>query len=122
VYAVLISPISSPQLLRICISALLDQVLSEQLMDFAELLAHVEMRVAGYRVLLQEVGESAIRQFRPAPGINYFRALAACRPTSDAFVLEDRGLESGDDEVLAGVYLGRGALGTKVARLATGER
>jgi hypothetical protein len=39
-------------------------------MDFAELLAHVEMRVAGYTVLLQEVGESAIRQLCPAPGIN----------------------------------------------------
>jgi hypothetical protein len=91
-------------------------------MDFAQLLAHIDMRVARNTVLLQEVGESAIRQHCPAPGINQFRALAARRPTSDAFVLEDRGLESGDYEVLAGVCLGCGALGTKVARLATGER
>ena len=91
-------------------------------MDFAELLAHVEMRVAGHTVLLQEVGKGAIRQLCPAPGINQFRAFAARCPTSDALVLEDRGLESGDYEVLAGVYLGRGALRTKVARLATGER
>jgi hypothetical protein len=50
--------------------ALLDQVFPEQLMDFPELLAHIEMRVAGYTVLLQEAGERAIRQLCPAPGIN----------------------------------------------------
>ena len=91
-------------------------------MDFAELLAHFEMRVTGYTVLLQEAGESAIGQLCPAPGINQFRAFAARCPASNAFVLEDRGVESGDYKVLAGVYLGCGALGTKIARLAAGER
>jgi hypothetical protein len=39
-------------------------------MYFAELLAHVEMRVAGYAVLLQVVVEGTVREFRPVPGIN----------------------------------------------------
>src|ERR1019366_8426937 len=63
----LISPIKSPWLLRICISALLDQVLSEQLVNLSELLPDVELRVTRDAVLLDEVGQSAVGKLRPAP-------------------------------------------------------
>src|ERR1019366_1734401 len=63
----LISPITSPWLLRICISALLDQVLSEQLVNLSELLPDVELRVTRDAMLLDEVGQSAVGKLRPAP-------------------------------------------------------
>ena len=45
--------------------ALLNEVFFEQLMDFAELLVHIEMCTAGHAMLLQEVGESAIGSKSP---------------------------------------------------------
>src|SRR5229473_8232764 len=97
---VLISPISSPRLLRICISALLDEVRSEQLVNLSELLPDVELRVAWDAVLLDEIGQSAVRQLRPALPVNQFGASVARGPSPYSLVLEERGLGPRNEKVL----------------------
>src|SRR5450756_929079 len=77
----LISPITSPRLLRICISALLNQVLSEQLVNLSELLPDVELRVTRDAALLDEVGQSAVGKLRPAPPVNQFSTTGTRCPT-----------------------------------------
>src|ERR1039458_1607521 len=111
----LISPITSPRLLRICISALLDQVLSEQLVNLAELLPDVELRVTRDAVLLDEVGHSAVGKLRPAPPVNQFSASVTRGPSPHTLVLEERGLGPRNAKVLTGIELGRRTLGTEIA-------
>src|ERR1019366_8360376 len=96
----LISPITSPWLLRICISALLDQVLSEQLVNLSELLPDVEVRVTRDAVLLDEVGQSAVGKLRPAPPVNQFSATGTRGPSPHTFVLEERGFGPRNEKVL----------------------
>src|ERR1039458_295912 len=84
----LISPITSPWLLRICISALLDQVLSEQPVNLAELLPDVELHVTRDAVLLDEVGHSAVGKLRPAPPVNQFSTTGTRGPSPHTLVLE----------------------------------
>src|ERR1019366_4907543 len=118
----LISPIASPWLLRICMSALLDQVLSEQLVNLSELFPDVELRVAQDPVLLDEVGESAVRKLRPALPVNQFSASVTRGPSPYTLVLEERGLGPRNEKVLTGIELGRGTLGTEIAHLPARER
>src|ERR1039458_2734628 len=117
----LISPITSPSLLRICISALLDQVLSKQLVNLSELLPEVELRVTRDAVLLDEVGESAVRKLRPAPPVNQFGTAGTRGPSPHALVLEECGLGPRNEKVLAGIELGRRTLGTEIAHLTAGQ-
>src|ERR1039457_5725615 len=98
VMLLLISPITSPRLLRLSISALLDQVLSEQLVNLSELLPDVQLRVAWDAVLLDEVGQSAVCKLRPAPSVNQCGACVTCGPSSYTFVLEERGLRSWNEK------------------------
>src|SRR6266852_317255 len=118
----LISPITSPWLLRICISALLDQVLSEQLVNLSELLPDVELRIARDAVLLDEVGQSAVRQLRPAPSVNQFSASVTRGPSPYTLMLEERGLGPRNEEIPTGIELGRRTLGTGIAHLTARER
>src|ERR1039458_6333260 len=118
----LISPISSPWLLRICISALLDQVLSEQPVNLAELLPDVELRVTRDAVLLDEVGHSAVGKLRPAPPVNQFSTTGTRGPSPPTLVLEERGLGPRNEKILTGIKLGRRTLGTEIAHLTARER
>src|ERR1039458_10392014 len=118
----LISPITSPLLLRICISALLDQVLPKQLVNLSELLPDVELRVTRDAVLLDEVGQSAVRKLRPAPAIDQFRTHATCGPSSYTLMLEEGGFGPRNEKVLTGIELGRRTLGTEIAHLTARER
>src|ERR1035438_9800620 len=118
----LISPITSPWLLQICISALLDQVLSEQLVNLSELLPDVELRVTRDAVLLDEVGQSAVGKLRPAPPVNQFSTTGARGPSPHTLVLEERSFRPRNEKVLTCVKLGRRTLGTEIAHLAARER
>src|ERR1035441_1881461 len=118
----LISPITSPLLLRICISALLDQVLPEQLVNLSELLPDVELRVTRDAVLLDEVGQSAVRKLRPAPPVDQFSASVTRGPSPDTLLLEERGFGPRNEKVPTGIELGRRTLGTEIAHLAARER
>src|ERR1035437_3200959 len=118
----LISPITSPRLLRICISALLDQVLPEQLVNLSELLPDVELRVTRDAVLLDEVGESAVGKLRPAPSINQFGTAGTRGPSPHTLVLEERGFGPRNEKVLTGIELGRRTVGTEIAHLTARER
>src|ERR1019366_5205305 len=118
----LISPITSPRLLRIRISALLNQVLSEQLVNLSQLLPDVELRVTRDAVLLDEVGESAVRKLRPALPVNQFSATRTRGPSPHTLVLEERGFGPRNEKVLTGIELGRGTLGTEIAHLTARER
>src|SRR6266567_2688839 len=95
----LISPITSPRLLRICISALLDQVRSEQLVDLSELLPDIEVRVARDTMLLEEVGQCTIRKLRPAASINQFSASVTRGPSPYTLVLKERGFGPRNEEI-----------------------
>src|ERR1035437_2926424 len=117
----LISPITSPWLLRICISALLDQVLSEQLVNLAELLPDVELRVTRDAVLLDEVGQRAVRKLRPAPPVNQLSASVTRGPGPHTLV-EERSFGPRTEKVFTGIELGRGTLGTEIAHLTARER
>src|ERR1035437_1786330 len=117
----LISPITSPWLLRICISALLDQVLSEQLVNLSELPPDVELRVTRDAVLLDEVGESAVGKLRPAPPVNQFSASVTRGPGPHTLV-EERSFGPRNEKVFTGKELGRGTLGTEIAHLTARER
>jgi hypothetical protein len=103
----LISPITSPSLLRICISTLRDQVLSEQLVNLSELLPDVELRVTRDAVLLDEVGQSAVRKLRPAPSVNQFSTTGTRGPSPHTLVLEERGFRPRNEKVLTCINLGR---------------
>ena len=73
-------------------------------------------------VLLDEIGQSAVRQLRPAPSVNQFSASVTRGPSSNTFVLEERGLGPRNEKVLTGIELGRRTLGTEIAHLTTRER
>jgi len=108
-------------LLRICISTLLDQVLSEQLVNLSELLSDVELRVAWDAVLLDKVGQSAVRKLRPAPPVNQFSTTGTRGPSPYTLVLEERGFGLRNQKVLTGIELGRRTLGTEIAHLTARE-
>src|ERR1039458_9411010 len=118
----LISPITSPWLLRICISALLYQVLSEQLVNLSKLLPDVELRVTRDAVQLDEVGQRAVRKLRPAPLVNQFSATGTRGPSPHILVLEERSFRPRNEKVLTCVKLGRRTLGTEIAHLTARER
>src|ERR1039457_2598149 len=118
----LISPITSPWLLRICISALLDQVLSEQLVNLSELLPDVELRVTRDAVLLDEVGQSAVRKLGPAPPVNQFSTTGTCGPSPYTLALKECGFGPRNEKVPTGIELGRGTFGTEIAHLTARER
>jgi hypothetical protein len=103
-------------------SALLDQVLSEQLVNLSELLPDVELRVTRDAVLLDEVGESAVGKLRPAPAVDQFSTSVTRRPSPHTLVLEERGLGPRNEKVLTGIELGRRTLGTEIAHLTARER
>src|ERR1017187_558668 len=118
----LISQITSPRLLRICISALLDQVLPEQLVNLSELLPDVELRVTRDAVQLDEVGQSAGRKVRPARPVNQFSTSVTRGPSPYTLVPEECGFGPRNKKVLTGIELGRRTLGTEIAHLAARER
>jgi hypothetical protein len=97
-------------------------VLSEQLVNLSELLPDVELRVTRDAVLLDEVGESAVRKLRPAPPVNQFSTTGTRGPSPHTLVLEERGFGPRNEKVLTGIELGRGMLGTEIAHLTARER
>src|SRR5450759_3944397 len=118
----LISPITSPRLLRICISNLRDHVLPEQLVNLSELLPDVELRVTRDAVFPDEVGQSAVRKLRPPLPVNQFSTTGTRGPGPHTLVLEERGLGPRNEKVLTGIELGRRTLGTEIAHLAAREQ
>jgi len=108
--------------LRICISALLDQVLSEQLVNLSELLPDVELRVTRDAALLDEVGQCAVGKLRPAPPIHQFSTTGTRGPSPYTLVLEELGFGPRNEKVLTGIELGRRTLGTEIAHLTARER
>jgi hypothetical protein len=103
-------------------SALLDQVLSEQQVNLSELLPDVELRVTRDAVLLDEVGESAVGKLRPAPAFDQFSTSVTRGPSPYTLVLEERGLGPRNQKILASIKLGRRTLGTEIAHLTARER
>jgi hypothetical protein len=103
-------------------SALLYQVLSEQLVNLSELLPDVELRVTRDGVLLDEVGESSVGKLRPAPPVNQFSTTGTRGPSPHTLVLEERGFGPGNQKILASIKLGRGTLGTEIAHFTARER
>ena len=91
-------------------------------MDLPELFSDVELRVTRDAVLLDEIGQSAVCKLRPAPSVNQFGACVTRGPSSNTFVLEERGLRPWNEKVLTGIELGRRTLGTEIAHLTTRER
>src|ERR1019366_8657782 len=116
----LISPITSPWLLRICISALLDQVLSEQLVNLSELFSEVWFFVLRIAVLLLELRQGAFCEFRPAARIHEPRADFTSTPRANGLMREHSVLQP--HKISAGVEpMGRFG-GTEVANLPTRRR
>jgi hypothetical protein len=97
-------------------------VLSEQLVNLSELLPDVELRITRDTVLLDEVGQSAVRKLRPAPSVNQFSTRGTRGPSPHTLVLEERGFGPRNEKVLTGIELGRRPLGTEIAHLTTRER
>jgi len=97
-------------------------VRSEQLVNLSELLPDVELRIARDAVLLDEVGQSAIRKLRPAASVNQFSASVTRGPSPYTLMLEERGFRPRNEEIPTGIKLGRGTLGTEIAHLTARER
>src|ERR1019366_6206242 len=97
----MISPITSPRLLRICISNLPDHVLLEKLMDLPESFPEVRLFVLRIAVRLLELSQGSFREFRPATRINKPRADFTSTPGANGFMCEHRVLQP--HEISAGV-------------------
>src|ERR1039458_1787261 len=91
----LISPISSPWLLRICISNLRDHVLLEKLMDLPELFSEVWFFVLRIAVGLLELCQSSFREFGPATRINEPRADFTSTPRANGFMRDRKSAGQG---------------------------
>jgi hypothetical protein len=116
----LISPITSPQLLRICISNLRDDVLLEKLMDLPELFSEVWFFVLRIAVGLLELCQSSFREFGPATRINEPRADFTSTPRANGFMREHSVLQP--HEISASVEpMGRFGC-AEVANLSTRRR
>src|SRR5450756_1096177 len=116
------APTTPPRALLSGISAPLNQLLSEQLVNLSELLPDVELRVTRDAALLDEVGQSAVGKLRPAPPVNQFSTTGTRCPSPHTLVLEERGLGPRNEKVLTGIELGRRPLGTEIAHLTARER
>ena len=73
-------------------------------------------------LLLDEVGQSAVRKLRPAPPVNQFSATGTRGPSPDTLVLKERGFGPRNEKVPTGIELGRGTFGTEIAHLTARER
>jgi hypothetical protein len=89
----LISPITSPRLLRISISNLRDHVLFEKFMDLPESLPEVWFFVLRTAVLLFELSQSSFREFGPETRINEVRADFTSKPCANGLMREHGSLQ-----------------------------
>src|SRR5208337_433729 len=89
----LISPITSPRLLRISISNLRDHVLFEKSMDLPESCAEISFFILRVAVPLLELSQSPFRELRPETRIDEVRAEFTSKPCTNGLMCEHRSFQ-----------------------------